>query len=353
MDAQYLETQSDAFSEIIEDIKHRNLSKNNMPKLIVGTGLSITYGVPGMKQLAKYLQKEISKSKDASLKEIWNNRYDVIKNKGLEVGLANLTPAETILADTIKPLTAKYILKREESLHKSILEQDTGFSKLLVYLCRTVGANYKLIDIMTPNYDRIIEIICDKLGIGVITGFEGNLYCGFYDNLLRKPGDAYNCKDRIWVRLFKPHGSVNWVNKDGKEYLTNDYNILRNKTEHIEIVAPGSSKYREGFINNTFRCMREDFNGLLKTENNYSLLFYGYGFNDDHFDTALFDSFHKNVLILARDVKPEIISRALEAKSITVFYHEKKKDYMIYKSKKYMIDLPLWNMDQFADMFLG
>ena len=135
--------------------------------------------------------------------------------------------------------------------------------------------------------------------------------------------------------------------------MTNNYEVLHQKLDYIEIVTPGSSKYREGLINNTFRCMREEFNELLSLEHNYSLLFYGYGFNDDHFDTALFDSFQKNVLILSRDVKLEILNKALERKNIIVFYHDGSNDYMIYKSKKYVVDIPLWDINQFADIFIG
>ena len=112
---------SDAFGEIIEDIKQRNLSKHNMPKLIVGTGLSMIYGVPGMGALADYLNSEINKSADSSLKDMWNKRYIDIKSKGLEAGLANLTPTETVLVDTIKPMTANYILESEEKIHSVIL----------------------------------------------------------------------------------------------------------------------------------------------------------------------------------------------------------------------------------------
>lgn len=217
----------------------------------------------------------------------------------------------------------------------------------------TVSVDKKIIDIMTPNYDRIIEIICDKLGIGVITGFYGSLYGKFSRNLLKQPTEAYNCKNYSWIRLFKPHGSINWISENGKEYLTNDYELLKEKAEYIEIVTPGSSKYKVGMTNNTFRCMREEFNELLNPRDNYSLLIYGYGFNDDHFDTALFDSFQKNVLILSRDVKPDIINKALEKKNITVFYHEDDREYMIYKSRKYTIDLPVWDINQFADLFIG
>lgn len=353
MDIEYLEIDSEVFNDIVEDIKQRNLSRNSMPKLIVGTGLSITYGVPGMDSLAEHLEREINKSSDMNLKNMWNKHYSDIKANGLEAGLSNLTQKENVLVDAIKPITARYILEREEELHKAISERNTGFSKLLSYLMDTVSVNKKVIDIMTPNYDRIIEIVCDKLRIGVITGFTGNLYSKFNRNFLKQPTELYNCKNSGWVRLFKPHGSLNWINEDGNEYLTNDYKILKEKAEYIEIVTPGSSKYRVSMINNTFRYMREEFNELLNPEHEYSLLIYGYGFNDDHFDAALFDSFHKNVLILSRDVKQEIINKALERKNITIFYHEDNGEYMIYKSKKYAVNLPVWDIDQFADLFLG
>ena len=353
MNVKCMDINSDTFGDIVEDIKQTNLSRNNMPKLIVGTGLSMIYGVPGMKELAEHLGEEIDKSHKKSLQKMWKKHYNDINMNGLEAGLASLTQRENSLVDAIKPITAKYILESEEKLHELILQQNTGFCKLLAYLSGTVSVGKKLIDIMTPNYDRIIEIVCDKLGIGVITGFNGSLYGKFNRNLLKQPTEVYNCKNRTWVRLFKPHGSINWINEDGNEYLTNDYKILKEKAQYIEIVTPGSSKYKVGLTNNTFRCMREEFNELLNPEDNFSLLIYGYGFNDDHFDTALFDSFQKNVLILSRVVKQEIINKALERKNITIFYHAEDKECMIYKSKKYIIDLPVWDINQFADLFFG
>lgn len=353
MKAQKLELGTEEFDEIIEDIKQKNLSRNHMPKLVVGTGLSICYGVPGMSALATYLNRKIVSSKDDSLIDMWKMHYPVIKKNGLEAGLANLRQEEMVLVDKIKEYTAGYILKKEEEMHDDIYNSEKGFSKLLRYLSRTVSYNYRVIDIMTPNYDRIIELLCDKLGLGVITGFFGSTYCQFNREILNTPTTFYNCKENTWVRIFKPHGSINWVHEDKTEYLTNNYNVLKDKTKYIEIVTPGSLKHREGMINNTFRCMREDFNTILRSERDYSLFIYGYGFNDEHFDIAIEDSFDRNVLILAKDVKAEIIQMAIDNKNITIFYSESKKDYMIYKSRKYLVDAPLWNIDVFAETFLG
>ncbi len=352
MKASKINIQSEEFDVIIDDIKRRNLSRDNMPKLIVGTGLSCIYGVPGMKELANHLNQEIAKSTD-DIKAMWDKRYADVMDKGLEAGLGNISEAEIPLVELIQNITAKYILAKEEKLHKEIWNRDTGFCKLLVYLTQTISVNERILDIMTPNYDRIIEIICDKLQIGVITGFRGGMYKKFDANLLKNPSKVYNCRDNTWVRIFKPHGSINWINEKGHEYLTNDAEVLKKKTKYIEIVTPGSSKYKAGLINSTFRNMREDFNALLNPGDSYSLLFFGYGFNDDHFDTALFDSFQKNVLIISRDVKSEIVDKALKNKNITIFYHENNKDCMIYKAKKYVTDMALWDIEQFADVFLG
>lgn len=104
MCVEYIEVHSENFDDIVEDIKQRNLSRNNMPKLIIGTGLSVIYGVPGMRELAEHLAKEIELSSDEHLKEIWKNYSDEIKTNGLEAGLANLTQNENDLLDAIKPI---------------------------------------------------------------------------------------------------------------------------------------------------------------------------------------------------------------------------------------------------------
>ncbi len=128
MGTEHLEIHSEIFDDIVEDIKQRNLSRHNMPKLIVGTRLSVIYGVPGMWELAEHLTKEMEQSSDRYLKKIWGNHSNEIKINGLEAGLANLTQNENDLVDAIKPITARFILESEEKLHKEILEKDTGFA---------------------------------------------------------------------------------------------------------------------------------------------------------------------------------------------------------------------------------
>ena len=107
-------------------------------------------------------------------------------------------------------------------------------------------------------------------------GFSGNLYQRFDENILKNPHEFYS-KNITLVRLFKPHGSVNWIKEDGKDYQLNDYRRLKIKKENIDIIAPGSFKYKSSMVNSVFRYHREIFNELIsESKKSYSIFIYGY-----------------------------------------------------------------------------
>lgn len=129
MSIEHLDIYSEHFDDIVEDIKQRNLSRNNMPKIIVGTGLSLVYGIPGMKELAVHLSKKFEQSSNEYLKQLWEKYSEKIKVNGLEAGLANVTENE--LVEAIKPITAQFILENEEKLVEIIYVFLTIFLYLL------------------------------------------------------------------------------------------------------------------------------------------------------------------------------------------------------------------------------
>lgn len=354
MDFTKISCDSDEFDEIIISLKNDNLSRNNMPKIIVGTGLSASFGVPGMWELSKELKKKMNNHSIKVVKDAWESKESEIERVGLEEGLKTINSSENQLVDEIKKATSAFILQEEQKRLSEIYERSSGFEKLLLYLKSTCSVNHGIIDIMTPNYDRIVEILCDKCSVSVITGFKGEIFQSFDPLRLKNPEYQYNLRNNFFVRLFKPHGSINWVIKNGKEYLINDFYFLSKNSDDIEIIAPGSSKYEAGMLNNTFRTMREGFNELISDINKpYSLLIYGYGFNDSHFNTVIFQNTCKNVLILSKEIKDDVIEKALKNHKITIFYQKDDKEYMVYKGEKIEINRSLWNMDEFADVFFG
>lgn len=356
---EYLKIYSNEFNQVFIDIKQRYLSRPNFPKLIVGTGLSISMSIPGMLELAKKLGKEFDSIGDPILKEAWDKYKAKIETEGLESALLDVSAYEKLFIEKIREITSEFILDSEYLQHPNIKMNKSGFEKLIKYLSNSVSETFPLIDIMTPNYDRIIELVCDKLKLRTTLGFFGSVYQTFDSNVLKNPYEYYKNQVPL-VRIFKPHGSVNWIKENEKEYQINDYHLLKDNKQNIDIVAPGRSKYEVGMVNEIFRCHREVFNELISdSRKNFSIFVYGYGFNDQHFNTV-FENTGKDVIVLTRTIKQSFVNKALQHENWTLFYHNvdseidvTDKNYMIHKCKKYIVDQPLWDIDIFTDIFLG
>lgn len=354
-----LNIEDDNFNDIFSDIKNRYLSTTNFPKLIVGTGLSVIMGISGMKGLSEKLDIEFNNEDNPQLKELWDSCKDTVIKSGLEAALLEVQYDE-IFIEKIRKVTADLILISDYDARDNILRSSTGFERLLKYLSETVSVNNGIIDIMTPNYDLVIETIADKIKLKTTLGFEGNIYQSFNPEILEEPHSYFGRKNDQILRIFKPHGSINWINIDGEIKQLNDYNYLVKNSNSIEIIAPGRSKFEYGMTHNLLRNHREMFNSLISSKGSYSLFIYGYGFNDQHFDTV-FENTDKDVIVLSRDVKKDVIDRALNNANWTIFYknilnqEEKAEDdsYMIYRGKKYSINFDLWDIDEFSKVFIS
>ncbi|EUJ20557.1 SIR2 family protein [Listeria aquatica] len=180
-------------------------------------------------------------------------------------------------------------------MNKKIYTSNCGLKKLISYLSNSVDVNRPIVDIMTPNYDRVIEILCDSLEIQVINGYLGGAVGAFKSDLLKNPRAYYRMKrpPNRYIRLFKPHGSINWIRSNEQIFQIHDNKRLLEDIENIEIIAPGGAKYEEGFSNIQYVNHRDGFTQSLEEELDASLLFFGYGFNDPHFDVVTSDYFDK------------------------------------------------------------
>ncbi|EGJ9720635.1 hypothetical protein LXM06_002734 [Listeria monocytogenes] len=236
--------EGDEFDKIIESVKVKYLSKPHLPKLIIGSGSSITFGYPSMTNLSEELHENLKENED--FKKI----YPEIKAKGLEHGLQSLNSEDELITD-IRRVTARFILQHEITQEENIYNSNCGLKKLIKYLSESVEVNRPIVDIMTPNYDRVIEFLCDSLGVPVINGFLGGATGIFNADLLTGPQNFYKMKrpPNKYVRLFKPHGSINWSKRDGEILQVHDNRRLLQEIDRIEIITPGGSKYEQGYNN--------------------------------------------------------------------------------------------------------
>ncbi|MCM1494539.1 MAG: hypothetical protein NC089_01910 [Bacteroides sp.] len=89
---------------------------------IVGSGLSLAEGIPGMCDLAKELQDKIpTMLTDADDIDIWDRiNNDLIKGIGLEETLHNTKPS-AFVEENIRKVTARYIGDADNRIFKDVI----------------------------------------------------------------------------------------------------------------------------------------------------------------------------------------------------------------------------------------
>ncbi|MFQ5813351.1 MAG: SIR2 family protein [Anaerolineae bacterium] len=297
--------------------------------LVVGSGLSQAEGIPGMGEIAQHLTASAAEltGHDASL---WANVARALAGKeGLEAALLKHVPSDS-LETWIARRTAELMLPKEHAVMSAVVNGERTL-RLTTFLNKILKPPAGL-PILTPNYDRLIEVACEAAGFHVDTTAIG-LYAGAFDH---RRSCMASCRGRRTVGktivldhypravVLKPHGSLDWYRNDsGGMRCSLDLDADR------LIITPGLNKYKAGY-GAPFDKHRDLANDYIKQA--ARLLVVGYGFNDDHLQTHLVKRIQDGTptLILARTASKRIediasdsprcvsVSRAAEFPGISV-----------------------------------
>jgi len=269
--------------------KHLQDFFSSNPMVLIGSGLSLGEGISGMWKLSQHLKEKIPLRVPSNLLEEWKevekkNDQDI----GFEDAMASLSQGSELIEHIVSE-TAQLIASDEKEIIKSVIvqEKQLSFSPLLKYLL----FNQDELVVVTPNYDRLIELACESIGLDIITGFN-SYYCGEHapdneKNKIRVLDRKVGVKGKVTVRtsfkkhikIFKPHGSLDWYEINGKVIRTQaDIDARR------LIITPGASKFREGY-QQPFDYHRESANQHIQKSK--AILIIGYGFNDEQLEVHL------------------------------------------------------------------
>lgn len=241
-------------------------------------------GIPGMGHLGTHLKSVIPPLLVSMPDPGWDAVVAALDaGEHLEAAMGK-TSLKISTVDAIVAVTAKLILEKELEVFSKVLSgaQVLPFTTFVKHLFKG-GRRFHLI---TPNYDRLIELATEAAGIGVDTRFAGHLVA--YSDPKRSADahrESYMVGRNSLLRplhqlcIYKPHGSLDWFEFGGK--------VVRcpvNPGKTPIIIAPGASKYRESF-RRTFDDQRTAGNKAVA--NSTGLMFLGYGFNDDHLEQHL------------------------------------------------------------------
>jgi hypothetical protein len=326
--------------EINDIFKFAQKSINSTPLILVGTGCSIPYGIPGMSTLSGHLIRQLKPKYTGDA--IWDT-FESNLNRGLdlETALTGLALSVELLKD-IACETWRLISLSDLALLRDILinHRQIALSSLIKRFCT---AHPKCVNIITTNYDRLIEYACDIAQCDVNTKFRG-LYLKHYSSQAL-------CQHNV-VNVIKIHGSLD-VFKDalGGEYaLPLQHEIPVGMVPSI--ITPGSSKY-ESILKGTSRQLLSEVDSLIKTAPSYLCI--GYGFNDEQIQ--------ENIITEVRKGKPiTLITKEISAKAASLFENNSSNYITIQEGKspgtseivinrdKVQTDGTYWTIDGYLSM---
>lgn len=284
----------------------------DVPLILIGTGGTIPYGIPGMGELANHLKVSMnSKFKDNPQ---WIQFIEKI-NKGvdLETALTDINLNSEILNEIIRE-TWILVNSADIELLKKILKAQEELP-LATLIKRFYTPNPQCINIITTNYDRVIEYACDQVKIPTDIRFCGNYFKSFNRSELSR---------RSIVNLIKVHGSLDMFrDSDGFVYSI-PLQMTIPEAFTPEIITPGNDKYRALLISHC-ADLKRDADNLIDKAN--SFLCIGYGFNDNQIQRNIIEEIKKDKPIV-------VITKQLSNDAIELIKHNSKKHIIIQNDTK-------------------
>lgn len=250
------------------------------PTIVLGSGASMPHGLPSMWNLQQHLIENIAPETDADL-QAWQIVAERLEGDDhLEASLEDVSLSAGLIQQIVLS-TWECVNAADKALFLELVRQPEGLplGKLLQSLFHST---HKRVDIVTTNYDRVVEFACNSVGLPFQTGFTP----GYFQQWESTNGIQYfraNQATRV-VKVWKVHGSLDWF-KTGTDELVGIPALELPGGDLIpQIVTPGLNKY-EKTHGDPFRGTMHGADEAL--EGASSFLCYGFGFRDSHIQPKL------------------------------------------------------------------
>lgn len=254
--------------------------------VIVGSGVSAQLGIATMPQMADHILRNPPVGMKKEIEKQWEIVAESLRGgSDLETAMSSID-LDASLEDHVIRLTAELLEPQERAIVQSAI---SGATKLpLGELFRHLMATASSLPVITPNYDRLVELAADIAGIGVDSMFVGQVVSRF-DPVNSREGLGYAAHTRTkteikrsyrkHIRVLKPHGSMDWFNYNGSPVRCGVPLELPRL-----MIAPGKLKYVRGY-DQPFDAHRNAANDAIDRAARFLIL--GFGFNDQQLETHL------------------------------------------------------------------
>lgn len=339
-------TKEQIFTEI------QNIVSAN-PVLVIGSGASVPYNIPGMSKLASELKNFFS-TKTYTNPESEKAVHEFIENldhgMGLEEALLK-TKATDEVENSIVYNVWNLVEQADRDVYMKMLNgTDLALRSLLEFIIYKDPA--KICNIVTTNYDRIIEYAACQTDAYINTGFTPNILGHPYNKiefLPKKLESEYTGSLNIW----KVHGSLDWFKKDDKVLsMANTSSIPNDYTPCI--ITPGTNKYER----TQQEPYREIFSHVDTVFNSATgFLCIGYGFNDSHVHPVLLKIAKKRdvrILLVTKDITKPIEDNVINADYDYIAIYSDGSNGTIFKTPSDSMSISneiYWSVDGFEKIY--
>lgn len=354
----------------------RDVFEKNRPTLLIGSGASISTGIslnlkdnfPSMMDLTQYFCDNIEIDgfgpEEITVFEAMRKEFQEGGQFNLEAFLAShpLRQDSRLLQEILR-YTGEALKSPHDSLARIFeMHPDRSYPlrDILEGLIRSLPALSPELQVITPNYDLLIEYSADLIGVPCLTGFCGGIMRSWNPEIgLIQPTIMKNRKPHSArrIRLIKPHGSFAWFqSKDHPNLIIENFALKElNGNWQRHMVIPGPTKYSESLKDICRDHMRYMDLAFMKVN---SLIVIGYGFNDPHLEEYLKRS-------LSRGIPAIYVTRSLNHSAMESFVSPYQNVACIMSDGKagsrihcgdteiHDPDNKLWMLENFAKEFIG
>lgn len=142
------------------------------------------------------------------------------------------------------------------------------------------------LEIFTVNYDLLLETALESLGVPYFDGFVGNLKARFRTELVEAtPTADTESVPPLFVRLWKLHGSVNWMRDEDQKIVRIGRPVSEGRAAAI---YPSDAKYEES-RRVPFVVLQDRLRRSLYQPESFVIIS-GYSFQDAHLNELIFDA---------------------------------------------------------------
>lgn len=285
----------------------------------LGAGVSRACGLPDVAML----QKRVLQALADEDKEVFTRQ---LTGRNLEQALSRLRQLASLLTgnDTLDGLSATQAAHLDKAVCQAIVNEldikNANLTPVYNLAAWAARAGYHLpVELFTVNYDLLLESALEAVRAPYFDGFVGSLRARFHIDLVEgTPGDAGEWVPAFFVRLWKLHGSVNWLWGDDRQIVRLGQPVTVGLAAAI---YPSDTKYEES-RRVPFLVLQDHLRRALQHPETLVLVS-GYAFGDAHLNEMLFDAAARRersefVAFCYSDI-PEVLStRALTVPNLQV-----------------------------------